>query len=75
MHVLIVAAYGKDGKISVMNPAWGMIYDIDKFVIRSSNQIARRMGLGVNVRRTEDDVVEWRGRPALGTIQKNLRLS
>ena len=35
---------------------------LDKLVIRGSNQIERRMGLGVSVRHTEDDVVEWLNR-------------
>lgn len=35
---------------------------LDELVIRGSNQIERRMGLGVNVRHTENDVVEWLNR-------------
>ena len=35
---------------------------LDQLVIRGSNQIERRMGLGVSVRHTEDDVVEWLNR-------------
>lgn len=35
---------------------------LDRLVIRGSNQIERRMGLGVSVRHTEDDVVKWLNR-------------
>ena len=35
---------------------------LDRLVIRGSNQIERRMGLGVSVRHTENDVVEWLNR-------------
>ena len=35
---------------------------LDGLVVRGSNQIERRMGLGVSVRHTEDDVVEWLNR-------------
>ncbi len=35
---------------------------LDALVIRGSNQIERRMGLGVGLRHTEDDVVKWLNR-------------
>lgn len=33
MPVLMVAAYDKDGKVNVMNVAWGQICDMDKIVL------------------------------------------
>ena len=33
MPVLIVAAYGKDGKVNAMNAGWGMICDMDKIAL------------------------------------------
>ncbi|MBQ2177794.1 MAG: flavin oxidoreductase, partial [Oscillospiraceae bacterium] len=33
MPVLMVAAYDEDGKINVMNAAWGMISDMDKITL------------------------------------------
>ena len=35
---------------------------LEPLVIRGSNQIERRMGLGVSAHHTEDDVVEWLNR-------------
>lgn len=33
MPVLMVAAYGEDGTVNVMNAAWGMICDMDKIAL------------------------------------------
>ena len=33
MPVLMIAAYGEDGKVNVMNAAWGMICDMNKIAL------------------------------------------
>ena len=38
MPVLIVAAYGKDGKVNAMNAAWGMICDMNKIALFISEE-------------------------------------